>query len=159
MVDLTQTLLIIVITVLTILLSFIGIQVVFILREVRRSLEKVNKMLDDFGLITESIAHPIAGLGGVIDGLKSGIKTVETFGKLLSKKKKKNEKAQTCFLTKLNNRTRPTRVASEAIAAKTPTIPSMVTAETSLAEYVALYAIRSPLHIVAVRRYALTYSS
>ena len=91
MVDLTQTLLIIVITVLTILLSFIGIQVVFILREVRRSLEKVNKMLDDFGLITESIAHPIAGLGGVIDGLKSGIKTVETFGKLLSKKKKKNE--------------------------------------------------------------------
>ncbi len=95
MIDLTQVLLVVVITTLTILLSFIGIQVVFILREVRRSLEKVNKMLDDAGMITESIAHPIAGIGGMLDGLKSGAKAIETFGNFLSRKKKNNQASET----------------------------------------------------------------
>src|SRR4030042_2704938 len=86
MVDLTQLLLIVVITTLTILLSFIGIQVVFILRELRRTLEKINKMLDDLGLITESIAQPIAGFGGMIDGIRSGMKAVNAIGRFLNKK-------------------------------------------------------------------------
>lgn len=92
MVDLSQVLLVIVITTLTLLLTFIGIQIVYILREVRRTIEKVNKMLDDAGMITESIAHPIAGLGGMIDGLKSGAKAIEAVGNFLSRKRK--EKAQ-----------------------------------------------------------------
>lgn len=89
MVDLSQILLVVVITVLTILLAFIGVQIIYILRELRRTIEKVNKMLDDAGMITESIAHPIAGLGGMIDGLKSGIKAIETIGNFLTRKKKK----------------------------------------------------------------------
>ncbi|MCH7951690.1 hypothetical protein IH980_03070 [Patescibacteria group bacterium] len=88
MVDLSQVLLVIVITTLTILLSFIGVQIVHILREVRRTIEKVNKMLDDAGMITESIAHPISGLGGMIDGLKTGVKAIETIGNFLTRKKK-----------------------------------------------------------------------
>lgn len=87
MVDLSQVLLVIVITTLTILLTFIGIQVVYILREVRRAIEKMNKMLDDAGMITESIAHPISGLGGMIDGVKSGFKAIETLGNFLSRKR------------------------------------------------------------------------
>lgn len=62
---------------------------VFILREVRKSIEKVNKMLDDAGMITEAIANPISGLGGMLDGLKSGFKTIESIGTFLSRKKKK----------------------------------------------------------------------
>lgn len=91
MVDLSQVLLVIVITTLTILLTFIGIQIVFILREVRRAIEKMNKMLDDAGMITESIAHPISGLGGMIDGIKSGVKAIETIGNLITRKKKRGE--------------------------------------------------------------------
>lgn len=91
MIDLSQVLLVIVITTLTILLAFIGIQIVYLLREVRRSIEKINKMLDDAGIITESIAQPIAGLGGMIEGLKSGVKAVEVIGNFLTKKKKKEE--------------------------------------------------------------------
>lgn len=95
MVDLTQVLLVIVITTLTIILTFIGVQIIYILREVRKSIEKMNKMLDDAGMITESIAHPIAGLGGMVDGLKSGVKAVETIGNFLSRKKKnKDEEAE-----------------------------------------------------------------
>lgn len=89
MVDLTQVLLVIVITTLTVLLTFIGVQIIYILREIRKSIEKMNKMLDDAGIITESIAHPIAGLGGMLDGLKSGVKAIETVGNFLSRKKKK----------------------------------------------------------------------
>lgn len=94
MVDLSQVLLVIVITTLTILLTFIGIQIVFILREVRRAIEKMNKMLDDAGMITESIAHPISGLGGMIDGIKSGVKAIETIGNLITRKKKRAEESE-----------------------------------------------------------------
>lgn len=94
MLDLTQVLLVIVITTLTILLTFIGVQIVYILREVRKSIEKVNKMLDDAGMITESIAHPIAGLGGMVEGLKSGVKAVETVGNFLTRRKKKKAKQE-----------------------------------------------------------------
>lgn len=86
MVDLSQLLLVIVITTLTILLTFIGIQIFYILREVKRTIEKINKMLDDAGMITESIAQPISGLGGVLDGLKSSLKAVEAIGRFLTRK-------------------------------------------------------------------------
>lgn len=92
MLDLTQILLVIVITTLTILLTLISVQVVNILKEIRKTVEKVNKMLDDAGLITESIAHPIAGLGGMIEGLKSGVKAIDTIGNFLTRKKDKLDK-------------------------------------------------------------------
>lgn len=89
MVDSTQILLIAVIVVLSILLSIIGVQVFFILREVQRSIQKVNKMLDDAGTISESITKPIASLSNSITGV-SGIAGL--FGWLASRKKKRKEK-------------------------------------------------------------------
>ena len=94
MVDLSQILLVIVITALTILLSAIGIQIVAILRELKKTVEKVNKMLDDAGMVTEAVAHPIAGLGGALDGLRSGLKAVEVILAFFSQKKKKTEKEE-----------------------------------------------------------------
>jgi len=72
MIDNTQILLIAVVTVLTVLLTVIGVQVFFILKEIRRSIEKFNKMLDDAGTISESVARPIASLSSSITGV-SGI--------------------------------------------------------------------------------------
>lgn len=94
MVDLTQVLLVIIITVLTVLLSFIGIQIFYILKEIKKTIEKVNKMLDDAGVITESIAQPIAGLGGMLDGLKSSVKAIDAIGSFLSRRKKKEEQEE-----------------------------------------------------------------
>lgn len=88
MVDSTQILLIIVVVVLTILLSVIGIQVFFILREVQRSIQKMNKMLDDAGTISESIAKPITSLSNSITGV-SGIAGLLSW---LASRKKKREK-------------------------------------------------------------------
>lgn len=86
MVDSAQLLLVIVVTTLTILLTAVGIQVFFILKEVRRSVEKMNKILDDTGTISESVAKPISSLSSSIGGL-SGITGL--LGWLLTKRRKK----------------------------------------------------------------------
>ncbi len=68
----TQILLIAVVSVLTVILAIIGMQIFYILREGRRSIEKVNKMLDDVGSITSSVAKPIINLSSSISSF-SGI--------------------------------------------------------------------------------------
>jgi hypothetical protein len=91
MIDSTQILLIVVITTLTILLTAIGLQVFFILREVRRSIEKMNKILDDAGRVSESIAKPIASITGSLGSL-SGLTGL--FGWLANRRKKENLSAK-----------------------------------------------------------------
>ena len=79
--DTTQILLVIVVTVLTILFSIIGIQVVFILMEFKKMIEKMNKMLDDAGLVTGGISRSVTGMSGMVEGLKTGLSIVHFFGK------------------------------------------------------------------------------
>ena len=79
--DTTQILLVIVVTVLTIIFSVIGIQVVFILMEFRKMIEKMNKMLDDAGLVTGGISRSVTGMSGMVEGLKTGLSIVHLFGK------------------------------------------------------------------------------
>jgi len=74
-----------VVTALTILLIIIGVQVFFILREVQQSIKKMNKILDDAGIVSGSIAtlpEKITAISG-ITGL---------LGWLINRKKKKDEK-------------------------------------------------------------------
>ncbi len=85
MIDPAQTALFLVIIVLTLLLLVLGIQVFFILRELRKTVDKANKVLDDTGVITESVSAPIANLST----LATGIKTGAAIAGLLKKKKLK----------------------------------------------------------------------
>ncbi len=68
--DTAQILLIVVIVLLAIILLALAIQVFFILKEFRKTVSKANKILDDTGLITESISNPIANLSNLTSGLK-----------------------------------------------------------------------------------------
>jgi hypothetical protein len=72
MIDPAQTALFIVIIVLTVLLVVLGVQVFFILRELKKTINKVNKVLDDTGVITESVSKPIASFSTLAMGLKTG---------------------------------------------------------------------------------------
>lgn len=72
MIDLTQLLLAIVIIVLTVMLAVIGVQVFYILREFRATLQKANKVLDDTGVISESVSKPVSMLSSLAFGLKGG---------------------------------------------------------------------------------------
>ncbi len=82
MIDPAQTALFLVIIVLTVLLVVLGIQVFFILRELRQTINKANKVLDDTGMITESVSGPISTLSS----LAMGVKTGAAFANILKKK-------------------------------------------------------------------------
>jgi len=84
----TQILLIVVVSVLTAILAVIGIQVVYILRESRHSIEKFNKILEDAGTVSSSIAKPIASLSNSISSL-SGL--AGFFSWLINRRKKNGE--------------------------------------------------------------------
>jgi hypothetical protein len=87
MIDPAQTALFLVILALTILLLVLGVQVFFILRELRKTVEKANKILDLTGDITESVSKPISSLSTLAMGLKTGA----LFAKILSKKTKNKD--------------------------------------------------------------------
>lgn len=72
MTDPVQVILLVVIVVFTVLLVVLGIQVFYILKEMRNSLKKINKVLDDAGTISESVATPVSALSAFITGIQSG---------------------------------------------------------------------------------------
>lgn len=90
MIDAAQAVLLIVILILTVLLLVLGIQIFFILRELRWTVRKANKVLDDAGSITESVSGPISSLST----LASGIKTGALVANLLKRKSKKNKQTE-----------------------------------------------------------------
>lgn len=77
----TQVLLIVIVSVLAIILAAIGIQFFIILKEFSRSIEKVNKMLDDGNLVSNTVARSVTGISGVVGGLKAGLSVLNFFKK------------------------------------------------------------------------------
>jgi len=61
---------------LTIILVIIGIQVALILKEVRQSVVKTNKMLDDAGKVTETVSTGVSSMSGFINGIRTGISVI-----------------------------------------------------------------------------------
>lgn len=72
MIDSIQILLTAVVATLTVLLVIIGIQVFFILKEVNKTLSRVNKILGDVEVVTESVLKPIREASNFLAGLKKG---------------------------------------------------------------------------------------
>lgn len=72
MTDPAQIALFLVIIVLALLLVVLGVQVFFILKELKQTVFKFNKVLDDTGAITESVSKPISSLSTLAMGLKTG---------------------------------------------------------------------------------------
>lgn len=80
-----QTVLLLVIVILTILLAVLGIQVFLILREFRKTVEKTNKVLDNAGIIAESLSTPISTLSSLLMSIKTGISFANWLKKTFSK--------------------------------------------------------------------------
>ena len=81
--DTTQLTIILISIALAILIIVLGVQMWFILREVRSSFHKMNKMLDDVGKVSGAVSEGIVGMSGFMNGLKTGISAITT---LLHKK-------------------------------------------------------------------------
>ena len=76
-----QILLYIIILVLTILLIVLGIQVFFILRDIRKTVTKTNKVLDNTEEITDSIKRPLSSLSALIMGIRAGSSLMKIINK------------------------------------------------------------------------------
>lgn len=63
------------------LFVFLGVQVWLILKEMRSSLQKVNKMLDDATKVTGTVSEGFTSAAGVISGLKAGLSLFSAFRK------------------------------------------------------------------------------
>lgn len=88
MLDPVQTILLLVIVVLTALLFVLGIQVFFILKELRKTVSTANKVLEDTSVITQSVSGPVSS----ITSLSSGLKIGSVIAKILQKSLKGSNK-------------------------------------------------------------------
>ncbi len=79
--DPVQLVIIVISLSLTILIVVLGVQVFFILKEIRRSMQKMNKMLDDFGKVTGTVGEGAQHLLGIASGIKAGMSVFSSFRK------------------------------------------------------------------------------
>ena len=78
MIDTVQAVLLIVIVLLTFLLFVLGVQVYFILKELRATISKANRVIDNTEMITESVSEPMSFLSGIVMGTKAISKFLKT---------------------------------------------------------------------------------
>lgn len=71
--DPIQITIILVTVTLTVLIVILGIQVRYILKEFRQTVQKINKMLDDAGVVTGVMSESATGIAGFVSGIKTGI--------------------------------------------------------------------------------------
>jgi len=93
MIDAVQLILLLVIITLTVLLVILGVQVFYILRDLRRTVKKTNKILENAEGITEGIQGPITAISSFVLGTKAtSLVTLVGFIKHLLGKDKEDEK-------------------------------------------------------------------
>lgn len=59
--------------ILTALFVFLGVQVWYILKEMRTSFQKVNTMLDDATKVTGTVSSGFTSVAGLMSGVKAGL--------------------------------------------------------------------------------------
>lgn len=65
-----QVLLFSVVILLTALLFVVGLQAFFILRDVRKTIQKLNGILEDANTLSSAVARPVAGISDLLKGLR-----------------------------------------------------------------------------------------
>lgn len=83
--NITQVILVAVITTLTILLTYIGIQIAGILKDFRKMLDRLNKVADNVEAISNAVVRPVTGLSSLVEGIQSSLKIAELLGLVKTK--------------------------------------------------------------------------
>jgi len=86
--DITQIVIVVSLVLITGIVVAAGIWLILIFKELKITLCKTNKILDDAENITSSIAKPVSSISEFIMGFKNGF---GFFNKLLDKKKQKSK--------------------------------------------------------------------
>jgi len=72
-------------SVLAILLIVLGVQIFITLRDARKTLTRVNSLIDVAEHTTLRVLVPLSNLGGMVQGVKSGLQVFESFVHYLKK--------------------------------------------------------------------------
>ncbi len=73
------------ISVLTVVATIIGIQIIFLLKEIAHTLGKFNSALDVTETAMKKFATPVSNMFAVVEGLKHSTKIIEIFSSFVSK--------------------------------------------------------------------------
>jgi hypothetical protein len=92
-IDFVQVVLLSVIIILTFLLVMLGVQVFFILTEVRKTVSKTNGILEKADAITESVKTPLSAFSTIALGIKASslLSAVKFIKSLLSHEKDESD--------------------------------------------------------------------
>jgi hypothetical protein len=85
--DITQIVIIVSLVCITGIIVASGVWLILILKELKITVNKTNKILDDTQNITSSVAKPISSISEFVMGFKNGF---SFFNKLFDKKDKKD---------------------------------------------------------------------
>lgn len=87
--DLPQILLLIAIFVISIILTIIGVQIIILLRDVRETLRKADRVVDNLDFLTSSLTRTSSTFSHLATSLQSGMQIVGLVTNLLGSSKKK----------------------------------------------------------------------
>lgn len=73
------------VSVLTTVAAVIGIQIIFLLKEVAHTLKKFNGALDATETAMKRFAEPVSNVLGIVEGLKHSTKIIEIFSGFINK--------------------------------------------------------------------------
>lgn len=73
---------------LTIVLTIVGIQMILVLIELKRTLSRVNMVIDAAEEKISNIINPLQTIGGAVSGVKTGLRVFEEFISWLQKNDK-----------------------------------------------------------------------
>lgn len=71
--------------ILSIILIVVGVQTILVLQEVRRSLKRFNELAEVIEVTVTRTFTPLQNLGGMMAGLKVGMKMFESFAHFVKK--------------------------------------------------------------------------
>ena len=87
--DFLQIALIFLILLLSIFLAITGFQVFLILRDLKKALDKLNRVLDSGEVIAQDLEKPVEAAANLVDTIKGGAKTLKNIVKREPKSKQK----------------------------------------------------------------------
>lgn len=81
----------VVLVIVTIIMSVVGVQIYLVLKDLRKTITKLNAAIDGAESKFHALATPLQSLGGMASGVKAGIKVFETFTTWLNKDSSKKK--------------------------------------------------------------------
>lgn len=69
----------VIISILSLVFVIVGIQIILVLQEIRRTLRKFNSVADVVEKVATHAMIPVSNLGGMVEGARAGMKVVSGF--------------------------------------------------------------------------------